>query len=647
MAVFNCKMCGGDLEVIDPENGLAQCESCGKKQTLPNEQDERKANQFNRANHYRRSNEFDRAADAYAKMLDTDPGEAEAYWGIVLCRYGIEYVEDKKTMRRVPTCHRTLTRSILQDPDYLQALSCAKPLARLQYEEEAQEIDRLQKEILALASKEEPFDIFISYKETDERSGQRTPDSVLAQEIYTALTREGYKVFFSRITLENRLGQDYEPIIYAALRSAKVMVAVGTRPEYFSAPWVRNEWNRYLGMMEEAQGGKTLIPVYREMDPYDLPEEFSHLQGLNAANIGFLQDLLHGIEKLIRQPAQPAAVAAPAAPSGGANVESLLQRVDFFLEDGRFDSAREYCNRVLDIAPTDWRPYLDLVLCARQQRTAAALAAQESSIHTDENFQKALRFAPKEKKEELIGYAAAAFAAEQSKVEELCAAEQQKEEGLLRELKPLEEQLAQPLAQLREKKQKADELGRQIAEEEKKQQEAAAQKAQHYNVKEALYQKYKQENAKGNVVEGNLFGDLVGSLILAAICFVIGLIAGALFFPLGVIIWVLGGISILFSNVQTYRNRELQTDRKEYQKQGKEAKKALTKEMSSKLKVQSLVKEKNRYDVESNQIYQVNKAPMDQRAALIRQINDYREKVQQSKRSQEENLKLAQKIGIV
>ena len=38
---------------------------------------------------------------------------------------------------------------------------------------------------------------------------------------------------------------------------------------------------------------------------------------------------------------------------------------------------------------------------------------------------------------------------------------------------------------------------------------------------------------------------------------------------------------------------------------------------------------------------------MDQRAALIRQINDCREKVQQSKRSQEENLKLAQKIGIV
>ena len=242
MAVFKCKMCGGDLKVIDETNYLAQCESCGTKQTLPNENDEHKANQFNRANHYRRSNEFDRAAEAYAKILDSDPGEAEAYWGIVLCRYGIEYVEDKKTMRRIPTCHRTLTRSILQDPDYQQALACAKPLAKLQYEEEAKEIDRLQKEILALASREDPFDIFISYKETDERSGQRTPDSVLGQDIYSALTKEGYKVFFSRITLESRLGQEYEPIIYAALRSSKVMIAIGTKPEYFEAPWVRNEW---------------------------------------------------------------------------------------------------------------------------------------------------------------------------------------------------------------------------------------------------------------------------------------------------------------------------------------------------------------------------------------------------------------------
>ena len=34
MALFKCKMCGGDLEVA-PEASVAQCEYCGTQQTLP------------------------------------------------------------------------------------------------------------------------------------------------------------------------------------------------------------------------------------------------------------------------------------------------------------------------------------------------------------------------------------------------------------------------------------------------------------------------------------------------------------------------------------------------------------------------------------------------------------------------------------
>ena len=56
-------------------------------------------------------------------------------------------------------------------------------------------------------------DVFICYKETD-TNGERTEDSVLAEEIYNALTSKGYKVFFSKISLENKLGNDYEPIIF-------------------------------------------------------------------------------------------------------------------------------------------------------------------------------------------------------------------------------------------------------------------------------------------------------------------------------------------------------------------------------------------------------------------------------------------------
>ena len=47
-------------------------------------------------------------------------------------------------------------------------------------------------------------------------------DSVIAQDVYDALTEKGYRVFFSRITLEDKLGTEYEPYIFAALNSAKV-----------------------------------------------------------------------------------------------------------------------------------------------------------------------------------------------------------------------------------------------------------------------------------------------------------------------------------------------------------------------------------------------------------------------------------------
>ena len=156
------------------------------------------------------------------------------------------------------------------------------------YEAEATAINEIQKGILAISQKEEPFDVFICYKETD-ANGRRTKDSVLATELYNELTREGFKVFFSRITLEDKLGIAYEPYIFAALHSSKVMVVLGTKPEHFTAVWVKNEWSRYLALIKNG-AKKTLIPAYRDMDPYDLPAELSHLQAQDIAKLGVIQD---------------------------------------------------------------------------------------------------------------------------------------------------------------------------------------------------------------------------------------------------------------------------------------------------------------------------------------------------------------------
>ena len=390
MAIFKCKMCGGTIEFQDGAT-VGVCDSCGTKQTLPRLDSDRKTNLYDRANHFRRNNEFDKAMSIYENILNEDPTDAEAYWSIVLCRYGIEYVEDPATHRRVPTVNRAQFTSIFDDEDYKSALKNADALQRTIYEDEAKAINEIQKGILEISSKEEPFDVFICYKETD-ANGRRTPDSVLATDLYHQLTNEGFKVFFSRITLEDKLGQEYEPYIFAALNSAKAMVVLGTRPEHFNAVWVKNEWSRYLALIK-AGAKKTLIPAYRDMDPYDLPDEFSHLQAQDMSKLGFMQDLIRGIKKLVKtdEPKQTIRETI-VTPAPTAATAPLLRRAFMFLEDGEWQSANEYCEKVLDVEPENAEAYLGKLMAELKVNKRDALKDQPEPFDNRNNYKKAYRF---------------------------------------------------------------------------------------------------------------------------------------------------------------------------------------------------------------------------------------------------------------
>ena len=305
-AIIRCKMCGGDLALIEGSS-IATCEFCGTTQTVPNQDNEKKLALFARANQHRADCEFDKAAGVYESIVADFPSEAEAYWGLVLCKYGIEYVDDPATGKKIPTCHRSSFENVMDDKDFEQVMDTADSVARKVYREEARQIEEIRKGIIAVSSKEDPYDIFICYKETDEK-GQRTIDSVLAQDLYTALTEKGYRVFFSRISLEDKLGQEYEPYIFAALSSAKIMLAIGTDYEYYNAVWVKNEWSRYLKLIAKGEK-KTLIPCYKDIDAYDMPKEFRTLQAQDLGKVGATQDLLRGIEKVLNEKPQKAAPA--------------------------------------------------------------------------------------------------------------------------------------------------------------------------------------------------------------------------------------------------------------------------------------------------------------------------------------------------
>ena len=395
MAIFKCKMCGGDLDVRTGET-VCECDYCGAHQTVSSVDDDIMVNLFNRANNLRIKSEFDKAQEIYEKIVSKKPNESEAYWGIVLCKYGIEYVEDPSTFNRVPTCHRTQIESVLTDVDYISAIENADSFQKAVYEKEAKTIDRLQKDILSIAEKEEPFDVFICYKETDV-NGKRTIDSVLANDIYYQLTQEGFKVFYSAITLEDKLGREYEPYIFSALNSAKVMIVVGTKPEYFNAVWVKNEWSRYLKIVKNDRS-KLLIPCYRDMDAYDLPEEFSHLQAQDMSKIGFMNDVIRGIHKLLLSEKQRSFDSERDVIVHNESIRPLLKRVHIFLEDAEWDRADDFCEKILNIDPELSEVYLCKLMVEFKCNSKESLNDLATPISTSKNYSKIIRYGSEEER---------------------------------------------------------------------------------------------------------------------------------------------------------------------------------------------------------------------------------------------------------
>ncbi len=401
MGTCRCKMCGGQIH-YDNDASVAVCEYCNSEQTIVKTNDVKQLKLFSRANTLRLQNEFDKAQTTYENILIDEPNSAEAHWGICLCRYGIEYINDDKTSKKIPTCHRTVYKNIFDDLDYNETLKNADVIAKAVYEKEAKQIDKIQKEILKISQKEDPYDIFICYKETDD-NGDRTPDSVIAQNIYDELTKTGYKVFFSRISLESKIGTNYEPVIFAALMSSKVMLAIGSCPEYYNSPWVKNEWGRFLSFMNDTHG-KHLIPCFFNMDAYELPEEFLMLQAQDIGKIGYMQDLVRGIKKLISVGSKNEVVQnveIVLSKQDESRLESIFRRVKIYIEDQEFEKANEILEEVLNIKSDFAEAYFCKVLIDLKARNEEDLLNNGYIIDEHKDFKRALKFADSEYREHL------------------------------------------------------------------------------------------------------------------------------------------------------------------------------------------------------------------------------------------------------
>lgn len=383
MGALKCKMCGSNLEIEDSIT-VCKCEKCGTSQTVPDIDDDKELKLFERAGRLRFNCDFDKAAGIYNTITDSYPEEAEGYWGLILCKYGIEYADNASGIK-VPVCHRISYDSVMDDEDFELVMENSDSESRAIFREEAKIIEENRKKYIQIAESEQPYDIYISYRAKDD-NGDKTAVSEIAGHLYNKLTSAGYRVFLSEAALKGKERSDCEPYIYSALNSANVMLALGTSYDDYNDVWVKNEWNRYLEIAEKNKN-KCLIPCYKDVDEYDIPKEFAGLKVCQLGNDDTFNNIMTEIANVVKPESinQPAPEPEKAEPAEEIELEEIeiIEPIDInklldegfaAISDKNWKKANKLFFQVLDEEPDNSKAYWGQLLVQQECTNAREMA---------------------------------------------------------------------------------------------------------------------------------------------------------------------------------------------------------------------------------------------------------------------------------
>ena len=290
-----CNCCGGEFEY---RNGRWICRSCGSYK--PEEISGEEVTLLYTAYQKLRLAEFSEAELEFDDFIQKYPENPHGYWGRLMAKYCIKYERDFDG-RMIPTCYAASIGSILSSADYKKTLQFSDKENCAYYQNQAEYIERMRKEWSEKAKKEKPYDVFICYKDSDLAKGiERTKDSYAAQELYTLLTEMGLRVFYSRLSLRDKVGEKYEPYIFHALSTAQVMIVYGSDPEYINSTWLKNEWMRYARQIREGKKKpNSLLVACEGFSPEELPGTLSAMQCFRAEDRTFYGDLQERVGEIL------------------------------------------------------------------------------------------------------------------------------------------------------------------------------------------------------------------------------------------------------------------------------------------------------------------------------------------------------------
>lgn len=362
MAAFICRYCGAPLETA--EISVCECRSCGRLQSIPLIDSAEKRELLLRAEQLRREQRYDKAIQLYEKMIAMSPVDADLYWALALCRYGVLFFADGGL-----TLQRTQAHSFISDSDYQQALIFADEKQRRLMEDIAALIDEKQRRISEL-SVGISYDVLLCSSTDEESVGY-------SMTLYNRMRSEGINVFYPDVTLKTTAKSEWEPYLFSAVNSAKALILTVTDPDILNDIMVMNLCGRFMSV---DMSGRAVIPVLFGVTPGELPPELSKFQALNSANLGFEQDLVSRVKALsgvhFNEPS--------------AEENPLVRRAYIMLSDSQFSEAESMCARIEPLFPTE--AALIRLLCEYSVTTEEALGTLSADIMQSENYRLAMQY---------------------------------------------------------------------------------------------------------------------------------------------------------------------------------------------------------------------------------------------------------------
>ena len=288
---FKCKNCGGVMQATTNGNGVLECEYCGSAFTIPKKDSSNEVLHFlHIGEHNLDTCHFDEAYTAFEKASQLNEKEPEAYWGMALAEFKVQYIKDAVNNRLQPICHEFNDKEFQANKNYLKALKCAGAEQKSEYFSKAQDIDYIREEFLKLQQTGLDYDCFICVKvsqtgveQADISKKNWTNDAYNADSIYDLLKRHDFRPFFSEREIKGRSGANYEAMILYALYTAETMLVVCSDEEYLRTPWVKNEYTRFKSLIKNEEKENDSLTIVYNGKPIDrLPiESKGRIQGID------------------------------------------------------------------------------------------------------------------------------------------------------------------------------------------------------------------------------------------------------------------------------------------------------------------------------------------------------------------------------